>query len=178
MQQVTVHNRNNSHSPPFNLLGTGTDGTFGPKQVIVSSSVKNYTAYDIAEIIDAEGLDNMLQIYKEVSPLLIGEGFAAPGVDTYIVYGFNVTTHCGLLYDKPFEKGVEPPAPYDLYYRCNDDGDGTVNLNSLQRAGLTWASDARQHGFVLNVTRFIHMEHMAAVHDTRVLDFLSALIGV
>lgn len=155
--------------------GLGYDGTFAADRVLVSTPTRNYTAFQLEQLLQDEGLTAFLAMYRQVSPLLLGDGFAAPGVDVYVIYGFNVTTHCGLQYDRAFVPGVEPPAPRSMFWNCTGDGDGTVNINSLQRATLTWPSDPRQQGFVLNTTRIPNMEHMSAIYDPRVLQLLGQL---
>ena len=126
-----------------------------------------------------EGLTSFADMYKYIQPETAeGDAFAAPGVDTHIVYGYNVTTICGLMYDVDFKKDPSsiPPAPISTRVDCNPDGDGTVNINSLMRAELTWKDDPRQRGFALNATGFVNMEHMDAVKDSRVLDYIANLI--
>lgn len=154
--------------------GDGSDGTFASNQPLVWTPSTNYTAFDFPRMFQDEGLVNFPVMYERVAPLVLPGAFSSPLVPTYITYGYNVTTTCGLLYNANLQPGVQPPAPTSTYFECNPNGDGTVNIQSLQRGELTWAAAHAAAGITLEVLRVPNMQHMHAVANPQVLAYILA----
>jgi hypothetical protein len=115
-------------SPASDYPGKGIDGTFPSTRALVVTPSRNYTAFDLAQLIADEGLTSMGPMYKQIAPFLADGQFGAPGVNTHIVYGYNVDTTCGLLYKNDLASGVVPDAPLNAYYACDKNGDGLYPL--------------------------------------------------
>lgn len=160
--------------------GSGTDGTYGKDTIVLSTPSKNYTAYDLEQVLTDEAQLGFLAMYRQTSVLLSPEHFGGPGVDTHVVYGYNVSTTCGLKYAKDLVPDVKniPAAPVTTFFNCIPDGDGTVPINSLRRAELAWAADPAMKGYALNVSRFVGMSHMGAVKDSRTISVIQTLVGL
>jgi hypothetical protein len=146
-------------------------------QPLVYTQTRNYTAYDMEKLFADEGLTVFPTMYRRVAPLLFPSAFGAPLVPTHIVYGYNLTTICGLHYAKDFvaDPSVEPPQPLSTFYHCDSNGDETVNIVSLQRAEREWAAAHHAAGLPLDVTRVPNMEHMEAVGNPAVLQLIASV---
>ena len=90
--------------------GSLPNNTFGKDQVIVRTPSRNYTAYDAAQLLIDLGFGHRLEALRAVQvhdkplpfvhlvlPSCMQAGkdlqdFQHPGVDTLVVYGYNVST--------------------------------------------------------------------------------------
>eukprot|EP00048_Salpingoeca_helianthica_P015048 m.224782 g.224782 ORF g.224782 m.224782 type:complete len:411 (-) comp16543_c0_seq1:261-1493(-) len=153
------------------------ENIFPSSRPLVWTRTRNYSAYDLGELFADEGLANFPAMYRRVAPLLFPSAFGAPLVPTHIVYGYNLTTICGLLYANDFvpNPAVEPSLPLSTSFQCDPNGDETVNIASLQRAEREWAAAHAAAKLPLTVTRVPNMEHMEAVGNAAVLALIESV---
>ena len=97
-----------------------------------------------------------------------GEGLAFPGVKVVCIYGVGHPTPSRLVYDRDVDfLAGEQPSRYDF-----DDGDGTVNVQSL-RLCESWKSLSTP--FDVEVRIFDGIDHLDIIKDQRVFDFLESI---
>ena len=63
---------------------------FGSKRLLIQTTRKNYTSFDIQQFLNDINATDLAQIYPQTSSIL-GD-LPAPNVDTYCFYGVNVST--------------------------------------------------------------------------------------
>ena len=94
----------------YGLLPGASNNTYGDEQVIVRTPSRNCTAYDAAQLLIDLGFGHRLEALRAVQvhdkplpfvhlvlPSCMQAGkdlqdFQHPGVDTLVVYGYNVST--------------------------------------------------------------------------------------
>lgn len=132
---------------------------FPPNQVLVKNRNKLYRVDDFKEFFDdidyKIGYEMWLDVKNLTSPL------RAPGIETHCLHGNKITTMEVLDY----EVGDFPDAKPRVTY---GDGDGTVNLISLQ-ACVGWATKQKEPLFYRN---FSSIDHMTILTDRKVLNYI------
>ena len=132
---------------PFNLLWERTnpslawlmpaEGFWTDEEVLVQTEKKNFTRKNLGEYFTEMGEPNMAEMVKDTKVLLAG--FPAPNVEVFCSHGSKVDTTETVVYPKgaypPKGKGKKksglwpwPSGPSLI----KGDGDGTVNIRSLQ----------------------------------------------
>lgn len=114
-------------------------------QTLVATPEKNYSAFDIAELLADMGEAGSAARYEAVRDEGVLGNFAAPNVDTYVVAGTGFPTVTTQFYNasNPVNKSGVAPVPYRS--ETSRDGDGTVPLASQLR-GLLWRDEHAANG--------------------------------
>lgn len=120
----------------FPRPGTESNTSWTQDDVIVQTPSKNYTAFDIAELLADVDQAKNVDLYKYLSSESDLAALAAPGVDTYITYGTGTPTLNGITFDADFKKGKA--APTTGVTAATEDGDDLVPARSSVR-GKRWA---------------------------------------
>lgn len=132
---------------------------FPSNKVLVKNHEKSYTVDNYKQFFDdihyPVGYDMWLDVRNLTSP------HRAPGVEVHCLHGSRVTT----IEQLDYEAGEFPDAKPRIVY---GDGDGTVNLVSLQ-ACRSWATLQRQPLYYKN---FTSIDHMTILTDYHVLDYI------
>jgi lysophospholipase-3 len=101
-------------------------------QVLISIPGRNYSSLDYNDMFQALGVSNMYKPYTLSFDTT--QPYEPPGVDTYCLYGYNVSTAVQEKYtDTTFTKPTI----------INGDGDGTVPIESLTFC-KTWADQTEK----------------------------------
>jgi len=132
-------------------------------EVVVWTKSKNYTAYDLPEMLDDMGLPEVRKLLElEQKDFL--DTFAPPMVDTYAFYGFGVKTQGGFVLDhRDFDPSTDgphvcPDGKDKAITRPWDDGDGVGTYRSTARAGA-WEDAHTKAGVVLKNYGYKGMGH-------------------
>lgn len=137
---------------------------FPKDKVLVKNRDKRYTVNDyerfFKDINYPVGYDMWLDVRNLTSPRV------APGVEVHCLHGNKVTTIESLDY----EVGDFPDAKPRVGY---GDGDGTVNLISLQ-ACVGWSTSQKQPLYYRN---FTSIDHMTILTDNKVLDYIGEALA-
>jgi len=127
-------------------------GQWNKTEVLISSPTKNYTAYDLDELLKDLGLPLSSKIYSiEKKDYL--DTFEPPMIDTYVFYGYGIKTEAAYKFGHNFSADTDgplacPPSDMTALYRPWDDGDVTAPLRSTARARV-WADAQAREGYVL-----------------------------
>lgn len=141
----------------------GTDEWHWHKdEVVVYTPSKNYSAYDLEQMLTDMGLDDTIAMLKlERDDLL--DKFEAPGIDTYVFYGYGVPTEAAWrmpidLTPKNFSGGHCENFNPEKVYREKDNGDGLALVRSTARASQ-WKEAQQKMGAVLQNRGYKGMPH-------------------
>jgi len=130
---------------------------FPSSSIIVSTPKKNYTAAELYDIFVSLGITSVIRQYKDILPYM---KFTAPNVETYCIYGYNITTPSS-FYFKDF---AQLP---DVFF---SEGDGTAILESIQIC-TKWAKQQSQPVYDY---KYINVQHSLILREPQVIsDFLS-----
>lgn len=141
-----------------------------PNEVLVQTDKFNYTTNDFQKLFTDMELPNAWEMRKDT--VQYTQDFSAPGVELHCLYGYNITTVERLVY-KPgtWLDGTPTLAP--------GDGDGTVNLRSLN-ACERWRKPRARLSFkgskVVKSVPLPGAEHLKILHDQRVIDYVSLVM--
>lgn len=137
-----------------------SDEVFPENQILVKNRDKLYTVKDFKQFFNdihyPVGYEMWLDVRNLTSPLV------APGVEVYCVHGNKVTTMELLDYEVGDFPDTKPRVTYG-------DGDGTVNLISLQ-ACVGWTARQKQPVYYKNFTA---IDHMTVLTDPKVINFVT-----
>eukprot|EP00038_Savillea_parva_P017547 m.20739 g.20739 ORF g.20739 m.20739 type:complete len:471 (+) comp3822_c0_seq2:91-1503(+) len=127
-------------------------GEWNKTEVLISTPVKNYTAYDLSEMLLDMGLPSTEKLYQLEKDDYLGK-FEAPMIDTYVFYGYGVATIGGYKIPHNFSVDTDgplvcPPSAQTPLSRPYDDGDKVAPRRSAARAAK-WADDHAREGYVL-----------------------------
>ena len=137
------------------LLPTPSD-TWTKEDIMVTTPQRNYTAWDYQALFNDIGYPRGYDMFLEVENLT--GGLIPPNVTTYCFYGHQFPTPERLVYTKGEFPDTEP-------ILIIGDGDGTVNLNSLQSCGR-WKN---QMPYNLTMKGFSDVEHVAAIKTLEII---------
>ncbi len=129
---------------------------WGRDEPVIFTPSKNYTVHNYKEFFDDIGYPEGYQMYLATKPIV--DGFVGPtGVDeVYCFYGTGVPTTAGMVYGPAtrFYSDFPDQNPSLLV----EDGDGTVNMRSLQQC-LKWQGVRHE--------TFPKADHLGIMRDKR-----------
>ncbi|KAL8603156.1 hypothetical protein ACOMHN_059328 [Nucella lapillus] len=128
-------------------------------EVVVITEHRNYTVYDYQQLFQDINYTDGYLMWKDTNGLIVD--LDAPQVEVHGLHGIGLNTP-GVL---KFSPGGFPDKYPDTIF---DDGDGTVNIRSLE-AFLAWKVRQKQP---VKHEVFKGAEHMAILKDPRVLDYV------
>lgn len=133
--------------------------------VLMKHDNRTYTVKDYKQFFDdikyPVGYEMWLDVHNLTSPK------KAPGVEVHCLHGNKVTTVEALEYPlSNFPDGSRPKIAYG-------DGDGTVNLISLQACN-EWRGKQRQQ---INYKSFKSVDHMTILSDGRVMEYIGEVLA-
>lgn len=133
------------------------------EHVFVTTPSRNYTSLDYQALLTDLGIPEMYDPWTRSSTLV--NPFEPPGVNTYCLYGYNVTTVKGEKYTtKDFTKPT----------LINGDGDGTVPIESLTFCN-NWVNQTDKLTMVKGYKGQEHVNLM--VYPEFVNDVLTAILN-
>ncbi|KAJ8729125.1 hypothetical protein PYW08_000706 [Mythimna loreyi] len=137
-----------------------------PSEVLVQTDKYNYTINDFQKLFTDMELPDAWEMRKDTEKYT--QDFSAPGVEVHCIYGYNITTVERLVY--------KPGTWLDGYPTlAMGDGDGTVNLRSLNACEL-WRKRRFRNGNSVKSLALPGAEHLKILHDKRVLDYLELVL--
>lgn len=134
-------------------------------QIIVTTPTSNYTAHNVAELLQELSYDNGLDLFNRVADSSL-QGLPPPNVTVYCLYGILSSNTTELSYR--YEKGDFPDHQPSVF---KGEGDGTVNRHSLE-ACQVWAKQ-QSHKFY---HASYQTDHVGIVRDDSVLEFIKKLV--
>ena len=138
-----------------------------PVQVFVSTPARNYTSRDWEAFLSDLGHTQALGIWQTMNAKHVNMAQQrAPGVATHSITSHGVPTLEHLVYPDALTKGYEKVATS----QGTGDGDGTVNLESLQVPGRFWA--AQQGGHPLTLFNVSGVSHYGMISNKDVFAYI------
>eukprot|EP00041_Stephanoeca_diplocostata_P030955 m.949708 g.949708 ORF g.949708 m.949708 type:complete len:296 (-) comp23857_c1_seq7:2480-3367(-) len=131
-------------------------------ETLVATKTKNYTAYDLPDMLTDMGLPKVRALLElEIDDYL--NKFEPPMIDTYAFYGYGKGSQAGFtlkedLSPKTHGEDVCPQEKPGSFTRPWDDGDGVGSLRSTSRAGA-WEDAHKKAGIVLQNRGYKGMGH-------------------
>ena len=146
------------------LLPKMNDKIWSKTQVIVTTPTKNYTIFDIHELVKDLNYEDGIEKYSGVMKVS-SQDLAPPNVPTHCMYGSDVDTELSFNYGNGDFPDNQPAI-------SKSKGDGTVNIQSLE-ACRVWAEQQSNevHLYPLNQT-----DHMEIVRKSFVMDIIKKLV--
>ena len=139
-------------------------GEVWPKdEVLVYTPSKNYTAYDYKELFKDAGYPIGWDIYQDI--LDATSHFPPPNVTTYCFYGVGKETPLKFIYNSSQFPDSQP-------HVINSDGDGTVNIRSLELC-KQWQT---QQPYKVRLRSFSNVEHVHMLKNRDVIEAVSSII--
>ncbi|XP_044742751.1 phospholipase A2 group XV-like isoform X2 [Chrysoperla carnea] len=132
-------------------------------EVLVQTETKNYTVNDYEEFFKDLQYPVGWEMRKDTQNYTLN--FAAPGVEVHCLYGSNLPTVERLNYKKSTVLDGSPTL-------INGDGDGTVNLRSLEACKF-WKDKQSQRVYS---QKFPNAEHMLILSNPNVLSYITQLV--
>ncbi|CAG0913986.1 unnamed protein product [Notodromas monacha] len=133
-------------------------------EVLVSRPGRNYTVGDLGEFFKDMAFSDGYEMYQDVKDLV--DPTQPPGVEVHCLHGVGVPTWEKIVYQKDSDF---PDKPTTL---INGDGDGTVNLRSLEACSL-WGG--KQNHPVYHV-KFPGVDHLGILRDDGIIKYLTKLM--
>ena len=132
-------------------------------EVVLTTGRRNYTARDVLDLFNDLDYVNGTRMYKELRN--ISDDFSAPNVTHYCFYGNKVNTIERLVYGDNFPDK-------DPVYESTGDGDGTVNIRSLESCSV-WKSRQK---YAVYLKSFDGVKHFSIVKNKDVLREIEKLV--
>ncbi|XP_029837760.2 phospholipase A2 group XV [Ixodes scapularis] len=131
-------------------------------EVLVSTLTANYTIADYYRFFKDIGFLDGYDMYKDTRPYMLDT--TPPGVEVHCLHGRNVSTIERIEYHNKGFPDIQPVVVYG-------DGDGTVNLRSLQGC-LKFRGLQKEKVFVKPLD---NVEHMAILYERASIDYIKAI---
>lgn len=141
-----------------------TDKFWAGDEVLVSTPTRNYTVNDYQDFFEDIGFPIGYEMRKATQNLVYN--LDPPQVETHCLYGMGLKTPEAFSYAKP--KDFPDAQPAVVF----GDGDGTVNLRSLQ-GFRRWLGKQKQPIFFQEVPG---AEHVATLKHPAVINYIIDLL--
>ena len=132
-------------------------------QVIIQTAKQNYSLGNLKEFFLDIGYPDGINITGQVPPVWFDN---PPNVPLYCIYGTGIDTPEKFLYATDEFPDTFPKTIFG-------DGDGTVNIRSLQACHSFVGKQKQQ----VVIKSFSKAEHMGMVGDSRVIEYVKNLIS-
>lgn len=155
----------------FPRAGTNSSTTWTKEEAIITTPSKNYTAFDVVGLFEflvrmcvancvlttEQGAEEFAEIVDFTTKDVDLAALEAPGVDTFVAYGYGIPTPSIYEYKSDFEQGKTVDAT-DLAGVHNSSGDVLVPLRSSLRA-QEWYQSPGMSGKQLIYRGYDNMPH-------------------
>ena len=125
----------------------------------MQSTLRNYTSQNYRSFF--EDINYMVGYNMWLDVRNLTYDMTPPGVEVHCLHGYGIDTMHKLVYNKGKFPDSQPHVDYG-------NGDGTVNLKSLQ-ACLQWQGKQTQNVYYQNFTK---SDHMLIMSDPRVIQYI------
>ncbi|XP_050529312.1 phospholipase A2 group XV-like isoform X2 [Daktulosphaira vitifoliae] len=130
--------------------------------VLVQTDKQNFTVNDYKSFFEGIDYMNGYEMWQDVKQY---KEFGPPGVEVHCLHGTTIATVEKMIYGPGNFPNKYPSIQYG-------DGDGTVNLRSLQGCSL-WSTMQKQKVYH---QVFPNADHMSILRDERVMDYIVQLM--
>ena len=136
-----------------------SDKVWSGEEVLMESTLRNYTSLNYRNFF--EDINYMVGYNMWLDVRNLTYDLTPPGVEVHCLHGYGIETMNKLVYNKGKFPDSQPHVMYG-------DGDGTVNLKSLQ-ACLQWDGKQTQNVFYRNYSK---SDHILIMSDPRVIQYI------
>lgn len=150
--------------PSLMYLFPKVSKSFPADRVLVQAPDMNYTLKNLDLLFDRTKLLDQRDMWHDTKDIAFN--LTAPGVEVWCLYGNETATPTKIVYDKDFESGK--------YHIELGDGDGTVNLDSLE-ACQHFREQQKQP---VHVVAFQGLDHIQILRSNVPAEFISSHILV
>ncbi|KAG1659779.1 Group XV phospholipase A2 [Nymphon striatum] len=140
-----------------------SDKFWNSSEVLIQTSKKNYTVQDYKQFFTDIDFMNGYYMWQDTSALI--NDLKPPGVELHCLHGVSVPTEESMIYKEGYFPNYQPT-------KVLGDGDGTVNLRSLEGC-LRWKNSSKQK--VYHQT-FPKVDHMNILRHEPVLQYIDNLV--
>ncbi|KAK9800276.1 hypothetical protein WJX73_002429 [Symbiochloris irregularis] len=133
-------------------------------KVLVQTQSQKYKAADALQMLQDLNLTQQASVYDIVHRLTVP--MPALDIPVHCIHGKGVETEDSYFYDIAAFNGKVPPAPNKV---THSDGDGTVNIASLQ--------SCKQLGKTVEVHTFNNASHLGILRDDRAVPYIVDIIA-
>jgi len=138
---------------------------YGSERIIIKTSSRNYTSYDMIDLLNDVNAKELSLIYSEASSILAS--LPAPNVNTYCFYGVNISTPVGYISKSDrFEN--------DKLETIHGSGDGEQDDTTNMSCQLWKKTMDRKYKLVL--MGFDRISHLELVGSDKVLNEIDRII--
>ncbi|GAB0093285.1 phospholipase A2 group XV [Sergentomyia squamirostris] len=134
-----------------------------PDEILVQTQSRAYTMKQLEEFFNDLQYRTGWEMMQDTMKYMMN--FSPPDVEVHSLYGTNISTVEKLYYRKSKNLDGTPEL-------INGDGDGTVNLRSLQ-ASTQWRDLQKQKVYTMELPG---VDHMAILSDSRVIKYIIDLL--
>ncbi|XP_054164814.1 phospholipase A2 group XV-like [Oppia nitens] len=139
-----------------------SDKVWGNNEVLMESTLRNYTVMNYREFFEDLNYMTGYNMWLDVKNLTYD--MTPPGVEVHCIHGYGLDTMHKLVYNK----GKFPDSQPHIVY---GDGDGTVNLKSLE-ACKDWQNKQKQK---VVYKAYSKSDHIIVMSDPRVISYIKEL---
>jgi lysophospholipase III len=150
-------------SAPSTAFLMPSDQFWDENEVLVSRPSRNYTVKDYEQFFRDINYETGYELRENTRNLIYN--LEPPNVELHCLYGVNMKTPATFVFNK--EKDFPDVQPSVVY----GDGDGTVNLRSLQG----WKRWVGKQPYPISYKEFSGVEHVATLRYQPVIDYIMQL---
>lgn len=151
-----------SHSRGDNVVTIRNSPVSSP-QIIVQTTKRNYSLGNLDQFFEDVGYPDAIKIRQLIPPIWPDD--KPPNVTLFCLYGNGLPTPAHFIYK-------EGQFPDTLPHTVTSDGDGTVNIRSLQAC----AKFTDKSPYKVVMRNFTGGEHMGIIGDRRLIEFVENLL--
>lgn len=140
------------------------DSFWAEDEVLVHGPSANYTVRDYKKFFDDIKYPDGYSMRQDTEELI--KNLEAPGVEVHCIHGVNVSTPAALSYSKSKSYEKQPDV-------ITGDGDGTVNVRSLQGC-QRWIGKQKEDVFYHQV---VGAEHLAILNNAEVKAYIAKVLS-
>lgn len=139
-----------THSTLWIFPREGTSNTtWTDTEPIVSTPSRKYMSGNLSTLLEDLGFEERA---RSLAPIMADpdlHDFAAPGVDTVVVYGTEVPTAGSMIFSQDFDRNPRKVPPMPQIINDPQGGDSLVNVRSSLRSLYAWPAAQRASGHQL-----------------------------
>lgn len=137
--------------------------TWPKDKVLITTPQRNYTAWDYYDLFNDINFPRGYEMFQDFGTLT--GGLTPPNVTTFAFYGYQYPTPERYVYTAGEFPDTEP-------IEIMGDGDGTVNINSLE-ACKVWSG---QMSYNLTMAKFPDVEHVNAIKNADIIQHVDDVV--
>jgi lysophospholipase-3 len=139
---------------------------YGSERIIIQTPSKNYTSYDMLQLLYAMNAIDLARIYPQASSIL--GSLPAPNVNTYCFYGVNISTPIGYISESDH---FDSRKLETIHGWGDGEQDDTTNMSCQ-----LW-KETMDRKYELILKGFDRISHLALVGNNQVLEEIDRIIS-